>query len=161
VAARVVAICAASWWRLSPSGGFCRIANSRVSSSADGADDSAETAEELDGGLAEGAEGVAFLGAGREGAGAASAAGARRGITSAISLWAKARKSASNWPGSSLESPGLKTIRAIPICFARDWRAEPRLSVIISTGGRRFILPRRFTTSKPPWNEEPPEVGIP
>src|SRR5207245_3311570 len=117
--------------------------------------------EEAEDGRAVGAEGADLGGVDRGAAGAATAAGARRGITSAINLCAKARKSASNWPGSSLESPGLKTIRAIPICFARDWRAEPRLSVIISTGGCRFILPRRFTTSKPPWNEDPPEVGVP
>ena len=67
----------------------------------------------------------------------------------------------SNWPGSSLERPGLKTMLAIPICFARAWSEEPRLSVIINTGGWRFILPSRFTTSKPPWNDEPPEVGMP
>ena len=29
------------------------------------------------------------------------------------------------------------------------------------TGGRRFIFHRRLTTSKPPWNEVPPEVGMP
>ena len=52
-------------------------------------------------------------------------------------------------------------MRATPICLARACKADPRLSVIISTGGWRLILPRRFTTSNPPWNEEPPEVGMP
>ena len=44
---------------------------------------------------------------------------------------------------------------------ARACTAPESVSVIISTGGCRFILARRFTTSKPPWNEEPPEVGMP
>ena len=61
----------------------------------------------------------------------------------------------------SLLRVGLKTKAWMPICRARrrsDWL---RLSVIISTGGRRFIFQSRLTTSKPPWNEAPPEAGIP
>jgi hypothetical protein len=60
-----------------------------------------------------------------------------------------------------LESPGLKTKALMPIWRARSCRAWLRLSVIMSTGGRRFIFQSRFTTSKPPWNEAPPEAGIP
>ena len=74
---------------------------------------------------------------------------------------AKAFRSASNWPGLSLESPGLKTKALIPICRARSWSAWLRLSVIMRTGGRRFIFQSRLTTSKPPWNEAPPEAGMP
>ena len=89
------------------------------------------------------------------------AAVASRGSTSATSLAAKAERSASNCPALSLLSVGLKTKDETPICRARrrsDWL---RLSVIMSTGGRRFIFHSRFTTSKPPWNDAPPEAGIP
>ena len=101
------------------------------------------------------------------GAGAGATAGRRtatsasRGSTSAASLRAKAERSASNWRGLSLLRVGLKTKLWTPICRARrrsDWF---RLSVIISTGGRRFIFHSRFTTSKPPWNDAPPDAGMP
>ena len=74
---------------------------------------------------------------------------------------AKAERSASNCRGFSLLRVGLKTKDWTPICRARrrsDWL---RLSVIIRTGGRRFIFHSRFTTSKPPWNDAPPEAGMP
>ena len=89
------------------------------------------------------------------------ATSASRGRTSDTSLAAKAERSASNWRGFSLLSVGLKTKAWMPICRARrrsDWL---RLSVIIRTGGRRFIFQSRLTTSKPPWKEAPPEEGIP
>ena len=36
-----------------------------------------------------------------------------------------------------------------------------KASAMSSTGGRRFIFQRRLTTSNPPWNDVPPEVGMP
>jgi hypothetical protein len=76
-------------------------------------------------------------------------------------LFANARRSASNCSGSSLERPGLKTKCWISICRARACRVGVRASPMRSTGGRRFIFQRRLTTSNPPWNDVPPEVGIP
>jgi len=94
-------------------------------------------------------------------AGVAAPPAARRGIMSERILPAKARRSASNWSGSSLDRPGLKTKCEISICRARACIAPLSVSAMSSTGGRRFIFHRRLTTSKPPWKELPPEVGMP
>ena len=55
----------------------------------------------------------------------------------------------------------MKTKFAISICRARACRVGVRASAMSSTGGRRFIFQRRLTTSNPPWNDVPPEVGMP
>ena len=98
---------------------------------------------------------VAALGAG------AAFACIMRGRMSVRTLLAKTRRSASNCSGSSFESPGLNTKLSTPSCRARACTAPESESVIISTGGFRFIFTSRFTTSNPPWNEEPPDVGMP
>ena len=85
----------------------------------------------------------------------------RRGRMSVRSLFANTRRSASYCSGSSFDRPGLKTKCSMRSCFARAWTAPESVSVIMSTGGCRFILASRLTISKPPWKDDPPEVGMP